>query len=194
MGEKDTAYIRQRLKLARESMGWSQQDMAQRFKMSQSKISNLELGRVQIGIDDLIDFARMTGKPFSFFLPPGLLMGSPDLNFNEETLLALYREIDDESFHQAIIGFVRDQVVIYRNALAVSALPNVSQQEKMFRMLDTIFNAFDFDVTEEGEIRVLSGDAQVLLSMTQDIDKEELKAYLRWREVQNSSSSNQTTI
>lgn len=184
---------RRRIKKAREDLGMSQQDMAQRYGVSQAKISNLESGRVQLTVDDLIQFAKMTGKPLSYFFPDELWAGSVSgLSADESTLLALFREVEDEGMRQVISEFVSEQVSIYRKAVELSRLKSVSQKEKTFRLLDQLLTGFAFEVTEGGDLKVLSGDAEVLLSMTEDLDREELREFAQWRKTRDSAADSES--
>ncbi|GEM_PF-2408299 len=187
LDEKDLKYIRGRLKSAREDRGLSQSDVADAFGVSQTSISNLELGRVQLTLDDLVGYCRITGKPLSYFLPSHLISRS-ELSSDEQTLISLFREIEDQGLRDVVLSFVKEQVSIYKKALELSKLSAISQQEKVFRMLDSLFKDFDFEVAEDGSIKVLSGDVEVSLSFTEQISKDDLKAYLLWRNSGKSSS------
>lgn len=70
MSAIDDLYIRigERIKQAREERGWTQAQLGEALGYSQAAVGNYELGRRQVGIDDLYRIAEALNKPYSFFL------------------------------------------------------------------------------------------------------------------------------
>ncbi len=62
-----SGYIRDRLKQAREDVGLSQYELAERFGSTQSSISGIERGRVEVSAADLARLAGILGKPITYF-------------------------------------------------------------------------------------------------------------------------------
>lgn len=86
-------FIRSRIKQAREEMGLSQRDMAKLYGTSQSKISDLERGRVQITALQIIEFAKMLNKPISYFFPSDISKDTAPL---EAKLLDIFRKLPED--------------------------------------------------------------------------------------------------
>ncbi len=63
------AFVRGRIRQGREDAGLSQRDMARLYGVSQSKISDIERGRVQVTATQLLEFSKLLGKPITYFFP-----------------------------------------------------------------------------------------------------------------------------
>ncbi len=61
-------FLRQ-LRAARSDAGLTQERVAKSFKVSQSWVSKCEAGERRVDAVELEHFARLYGKPLSFFLP-----------------------------------------------------------------------------------------------------------------------------
>lgn len=57
-----------RLKLARENAGLTQTEAAVRLGKTQSYISKCESGELRVDVIELIEFARVYGKPLGYFI------------------------------------------------------------------------------------------------------------------------------
>ncbi|MFG1824271.1 helix-turn-helix domain-containing protein [Microbispora bryophytorum] len=65
----NAARVGERIRAAREALGWSQGELARRVDRTQTAISYWESGRRALGIDDLIDLARVLNVPTAELLP-----------------------------------------------------------------------------------------------------------------------------
>lgn len=61
--------IGERVKRAREELGWSQEDIASEVGMSRASLANIELGKVRVSIHKLQDVADVLGIPYSKLIP-----------------------------------------------------------------------------------------------------------------------------
>lgn len=68
----ETQFIRERIRQARKEKRWSQRELADILKTTQSTISDIERGKVQVGATDLARFARVLQKPIVYFYPADL--------------------------------------------------------------------------------------------------------------------------
>jgi transcriptional regulator with XRE-family HTH domain len=66
----DYQYLLRRLREARRQAGLTQVQVAKALGRPQSFVTKCELGERRIDPVDLQRFARLYGKPLSFFLPP----------------------------------------------------------------------------------------------------------------------------
>lgn len=88
MDKSENAFGR-RVREARESLRWSQRDLAERFGCDQKTISNIERGKTTVGVDDLPRLARILGKDVLYFYPAFVLApSSQDLQVRLGGLLA----------------------------------------------------------------------------------------------------------
>ncbi len=60
--------MREKLREAREAAGLTQEAVAKHFKKPQSFVSKVETGERRIDPTELQEFARLYGKPITFFL------------------------------------------------------------------------------------------------------------------------------
>lgn len=60
--------MRERLREAREAAGMTQEKVAKHFKKPQSFVSKVETGERRIDPTELQEFAKLYGKPITFFL------------------------------------------------------------------------------------------------------------------------------
>lgn len=85
------AQIGQKVRLAREEAGLSQEELGNRLGCSGVTISSWETGKRRISLEDLHSVARVLGKPFAFFFPDGSL----SLNVENQIGALLKRSIGD---------------------------------------------------------------------------------------------------
>lgn len=56
-----------RLRLARDEAGMTQEQVAKALKRTQTWVSNSELGERRVDFVELVDFAKLYGKPLDWF-------------------------------------------------------------------------------------------------------------------------------
>ena len=66
---KDRKELGERIRWVREEMRVSQEDLGKLFGCAQKTISNIELGKVPLGADELPRLARILEKDISYFFP-----------------------------------------------------------------------------------------------------------------------------
>lgn len=85
------------IKKAREDKGISQKQLAEKLSRRQATISELETGKIEIGILFLVLISLELNKPISYFIPDMTFFTSVNdiHNKSEEEALALFRELED---------------------------------------------------------------------------------------------------
>jgi len=121
-------FIRNRIKQAREDMGLSKRDMAKLYGTSQSKISDIERGRVQITALQIIEFAKMLKKPINYFFPSDI---TKDTTLLESKLLDIFRTLP-EDWQERALSEVKRQVELYQR---VQPYIRAGIPEELFDML-----------------------------------------------------------
>lgn len=94
--------ISQRLISAREENGLSQREMAESLGLSHVGYGAFERGRTLPSIDYLMEIARITHKPITYFLG----IDNDRLSTDEAELLELYRVLNDDR-RRFVLGFAR---------------------------------------------------------------------------------------
>ncbi len=69
MSNRGANQIAAKLREIRESLGFSQDEVATKLNKTQSYVSRCETGNRRLDIFELEAFARVYNKPLSFFLP-----------------------------------------------------------------------------------------------------------------------------
>lgn len=84
------------IKKAREEKGFNQSQLAEKLSRSQATISDIENGKIEIGILTLVQIAKVFHKPISYFIPDmTFLISLSDIhNKWEEEALSIFRGID----------------------------------------------------------------------------------------------------
>ena len=97
------------IKTAREEMGLSQTELAEKLSKRQATISDFENGKIEIGILILVQLAIVFGKPISYFIPNmTFLVSLGDIhNKWEEEALALFRELEYHSYPELATRFMK---------------------------------------------------------------------------------------
>lgn len=85
------AQIGQKIRLAREEAGLSQEEVGNRLGCSGVTISTWEMGKRRISLEDLHRLAKVLGKPLAFFFPDGSL----SVNMEQQIGALLRRSIGD---------------------------------------------------------------------------------------------------
>lgn len=83
-----------RLKLIRESLGISREDLAEKLGVSPQVVANMELGRKYIYADDLVQLSKIFGMSVDKFLGNEIKL-SRELNRSENELINIYRSVSD---------------------------------------------------------------------------------------------------
>ncbi len=73
MGFKE---IGKKIQIAREERGWTQSDLAERLEITQAALSNYELGKRRLYLNQIQRFADILGKDLSFFISDELASGT----------------------------------------------------------------------------------------------------------------------
>ena len=100
----------------------SQYQLADRFHTTQSSISGLERGRVDITAAQLVDMAQILRKPVVFFFP-----SESDEAPDEQQLLAMYRSLPPQT-QQAAFAMLAAQYKLAQEAKEIEALPKEQQE------------------------------------------------------------------
>ncbi len=102
--------IRERIRAARHAAGLSQAQLAELYGCTQSTISGIERGRVQINAQGLARMAEILGQPISFFYPDADIA---DLTELEQALVREFRQMPHE-WQGLVVDYVGAQVRLYR--------------------------------------------------------------------------------
>jgi transcriptional regulator with XRE-family HTH domain len=131
-------FIRERIRQAREEARLTQRQMAKLLAVSQSAISDIERGRVQISAKDLARFAKILGKPIAYFYPSD----SETDTKQEAELLDLFRSVS-ETWQQRMLSEARTVQKMHHWLLPYeqAGIPEefyelVWQDVEMFRWMD----------------------------------------------------------
>jgi len=83
------------IKRAREEKGMNQSQLAEKLSRRQATISDIEKGKIEVGILTLVLISIELHKPISFFIPNMTFFTSiSDIhNKEEEEVLMLFREL-----------------------------------------------------------------------------------------------------
>jgi transcriptional regulator with XRE-family HTH domain len=84
--------IGNRLKTARETTVYNQQDIAEMLGIERVSYSHIEAGRNLIRVDHLIKLCEIFNRPVNYFLG---LPDSQEITPDESALLAVYRQIPE---------------------------------------------------------------------------------------------------
>jgi transcriptional regulator with XRE-family HTH domain len=70
VSDPTTAWISQRIRAAREQLGWTQAVLAEQLERTQTAVSYWEAGKRKPGLDDVMDLASVLSRDVEYFLPP----------------------------------------------------------------------------------------------------------------------------
>ena len=91
-------FIRERIRLAREARGMSQDDLARFLQKTRVTVSDIERGRVRVGTYDLARIAAALEKPVAYFFPDSARgVTSEDLRPDEQEIVEAYRQLADNA-------------------------------------------------------------------------------------------------
>jgi transcriptional regulator with XRE-family HTH domain len=104
--EKITRYLALRVKQAREEKGLSQRELSEALDRSKAYISQIEGGRLDTPVIDLLGMAFLFEKPLKYFLPIEEQKGEP---VGEELeLLDHFRRIPDDAIRETAVKQVAE--------------------------------------------------------------------------------------
>ena len=70
VSDPTTAWISQRIREAREQLGWTQAVLAEQLERAQTAVSYWEAGKRKPSLDDVMDLASVLSRDIEYFLPP----------------------------------------------------------------------------------------------------------------------------
>lgn len=70
VSDPTTAWISQRIREAREQLGWTQVMLAEQLERTQTAVSYWEAGKRKPSLDDVMDLASVLSRDVEYFLPP----------------------------------------------------------------------------------------------------------------------------
>ncbi len=170
-------YIRARLRQAREEAGLSQREVAEQFGAAQVTISDLERGRTNVSAGDLVRLAAILGKSVLYFLPG---VQSSDLSDREQTLVALFRELDDQ-WQASVLDIVRGQAQLYTQTKAIESMPEDQQEQAAYDLAVAVLQAFGAKLTlgEDGRPQLDGGQVAALLEGRDEKDRQIIEELVR---------------
>lgn len=108
--DKWNRFISERIKLAREEIGMSQDELAKAIYKNRVTISDYERGRTEVSASDLQHIAHALKKPVTFFYPDFVkIRGAKmdELDEREKELIQAFRGIGNEAAEILAIKHVR---------------------------------------------------------------------------------------
>lgn len=90
-GESHLLELGDRLRAAREFLGFSQEEVAEHMGLSRPAISNIEAGKRKVSSEELKRFAELYRRPYEY------LLGEAEGLVEDETTEALFRAARDLS-------------------------------------------------------------------------------------------------
>jgi transcriptional regulator with XRE-family HTH domain len=119
------ASVGDRIKKRRVELGWTQDHLSQKAKISTSFLSELENGKRSVSAENLLDIARVLNRSLDF-----LMTGSePDTKPGEVQIpasLADFAEAEGLTFKEALALLrMREQIVAHRSATKKETLDKV---------------------------------------------------------------------
>lgn len=98
----DAATFGARIREARERLGISQDELAERLQRKQNSISEYENGNRRMFVTDLPALAQALGVPISYFFE-----GELDKDELDEAILSEFRRLTSPQAKDTILGIVR---------------------------------------------------------------------------------------
>lgn len=105
--DKYKKFIRGKIREAREEREMSQADLAKRIYMTQKNVSDLERGKKELDVSDLMSIAYVLEKPIAYFFPMHILT-EKDLSVKEWELIHFFRDIQNEAMEDLAIRQVKE--------------------------------------------------------------------------------------
>jgi transcriptional regulator with XRE-family HTH domain len=106
---KYTKYMGEMIRKAREDMGVSQEELAEKIYRKRLAVSEMENGKVEISAWTLPYLCAVLKKPLSYFYPPSMKEDIPEesLRPQEHEMVSYFREIRDEHLEKVAIDLVK---------------------------------------------------------------------------------------
>lgn len=142
-------FIRKRIRQAREEANLSQRELAERFGCSQVTMSDIERGVTRVSAGDLVRLSTVLGKSVLYLLPG---VQQSDLTDNEQTLIALFRELDGQ-WQQNLLEGARNQVALYRQTKSLEALPSDQQEAAAYDLVVRLLEMHGVNVSKDADGR-----------------------------------------
>lgn len=97
------------IKKARDEKSLNQSQLAERMSRSQATISDLENGKLEVGIFTLMMLAIALDKPISYFIPEMTFLSSINdiQNKYEEEALSIFRALEYEGDSELALRFMK---------------------------------------------------------------------------------------
>lgn len=101
---KFTRFMGERIREAREQQGMSQKDLADRIFSRQAAVSDIERGKMEVGVLRLARIAAHLQKPLTYFFHPDtvLKIRPEDLDPEEQELLIQFRRLSSTDTRRII--------------------------------------------------------------------------------------------
>jgi transcriptional regulator with XRE-family HTH domain len=108
--KKNVEYMGTMIRQAREEMGMSQEELADRTFRRRLNVSEMENGKTTINAWTLLILSDVLKKPLSYFFPPHLVTDIPDnsLSPKEHELITYFRKIYDEDLEKVTLNIVKN--------------------------------------------------------------------------------------
>ncbi len=102
---KFTKAMGELIRRAREEIGISQAELAEKIYRRQAAISDIENGRMEVNATTLILLSVILQKPMTYFFPEGWISDIPPekLSSREQELLIQARRLTDEDIRKLIV-------------------------------------------------------------------------------------------
>jgi len=128
------ATVGERIKSRRDELDWTQDDLAQRAKISKSFLSDLENGKRNVGADKLLDIARAISLSLDYLMTgknaKKRAQEMPPEEVQIPTALAEFAADEGLSFRQAIALLeMQNQIIAHRSSTKKGDLEKVDWQK-----------------------------------------------------------------
>jgi transcriptional regulator with XRE-family HTH domain len=104
---KQTLYMGEQIRKAREEARISQEELAEMIYRKRLAVSEMENGKVEISAWTVPLLAQALNKPITYFYPPWIKAPlEENLSEIEQEMLLIFRNIDDEGFQRLAIKII----------------------------------------------------------------------------------------
>lgn len=127
------ATVGERIKARRDELGWTQDELATKAKISKSFLSDLENGKRNVGADKLLDIARALSLSLDFLMTGKISKVQAEEPAEEVQIpkaLAAFAAEEGISFRQAIALLeMQNQIIAHRSSTKKGDLDKVDWQK-----------------------------------------------------------------